>query len=116
MPPKDERLAVIETGFEGYPPEYITHNVPFIILSGLTESLSEADKRLNLPTHYRDGALRVHGGLPPVSRAQAQPLLNALQVYERRHDQWDAKPVREGSNLVGFTFRTIGRVRHRTNA
>ena len=107
MSSKDGRLALLETGFEGYPDDYVTHNVPLVVLSGLP---TNTDETLDLPPSYRDGALKIHGELPPVTGQSAEDLVRAFQAYERKPDQWDAKPVVEGSNVMGFRFRVTGRV------
>lgn len=107
MSAKDGRLALLETGFEGYPKDYVTHNVPLIVLSGLG---SDHEETSELPTSYRDGAIKIHGDLPPVTSTVAEDLLEAFRSFERTPDQWDAKPVMEGSNVMGFKFRETGRV------
>jgi hypothetical protein len=108
MLPDSEGLTLLDTGFEGYPPEYVTHNTPFIVLSGL-----EADEKLDIaqvPPRYRDGALRIRCDLPPVMGPLAADVLEAFHSFERKDGQWDSKPVVEGSNVMGFRFRVTGRV------
>lgn len=112
MSSTDARLSLLETGFEGYPSEYVQHNVPLIVLSGLGNAATDKKATSKLPLVYRDGALRIHGDLPPVTGPIADELLSTFHAFERRDDQWDAKPVVEGSNVMGFKFRITGRVRH----
>ena len=110
MSPDKGRLALLDTGFEGYPPEYVAHNVPLITLSGLSPDPSNDDDASDLPPQYRDGALKIHGDLPSITGSRAEEILEVFRTFERRHDQWDGHPVAEGSNVMGFKFRITGRV------
>jgi hypothetical protein len=84
-------------------------------LSGLgADSRLTEDEPLELPSHYRDGALRLHGELSPVTGARAEELNAVLHTFERKQDQWDARPVSQSSNVMGFRFRSVGRVSNDT--
>ncbi|KIV98698.1 uncharacterized protein PV09_09526 [Verruconis gallopava] len=107
MFPSMERLTPLETGFEGYPADYVTHNVPFVVLSGL--QTDEEGDGAEVPLSFRDGALRIRCELPPVTGVQAKQVLDTFRKFERRNDQWDPRPVLSGSNVMGFKFRSVGR-------
>ena len=108
MKPDMDRLSLLQTGFEGYPPEYVAHNTPFIVLSGL-ESADDS-RRASLPQQYRDGAIKIHSDVPVIAPDRAKELVAAFRAFERKDDQWDANPVAEGTELMGFRFKVIGRV------
>jgi solute carrier family 25 protein 38 len=108
MLPDAERLTPLETGFESYPPEYVAHNVPFVVLSGLREG--EESDIAQVPERYGEGALRIHCDFPPVKKQRAESLVWAFRSFERKDDQWDTKPVVEGSNVMGLKFKVVGRV------
>ena len=99
----------LETGFEGYPPDYVSHNLPLVVLSGLhSKSLEHGGSEL-AAKHGAD-SIEIASELPLVSGQRADQLLEEFHGFSGGDDAWTSKPVHSKSTLIGFKFKTVGRV------
>lgn len=104
-----ERLTLLETGFEGYPVDYVTHNLPLIVLSGL--QATDGPDESTLPQKYQEGSLKINSELPEITGPKAEQLIESFRQYEKSDDVWTNRAVVEGSSVTGFKFKVVGRVR-----
>ncbi|QDS74405.1 hypothetical protein FKW77_005731 [Venturia effusa] len=100
--------AQMDTGFEGYPDDYVSHNLPLIVLSGLAESPPPNDTT-RFPPVYDGPGTEIESELPLVSDKRAGLLLAEFQSCEKTDDDWSSRPIRGKSTILGFKFRAVGR-------
>jgi len=99
----------MDTGFEGYPPDYVSHNLPLIVLSGLCPTPPE-DDTTRFPAAYEGPGTRVDSELPLVADKRAEVVLQEFRSCEKSDEQWNSKPIQGKSTLMGFKVRAVGRV------
>jgi len=94
---------------EDYPPEYVTHNLPLIILSGFPDNLHtvQPDKRREI---FGTGTV-ITSDLPLLDNESSQQLLQELSSADGSSQPWNSDTARQRNNLVGFKFKVVGRVR-----
>jgi solute carrier family 25 protein 38 len=102
-------VVQIDTGFEGYPPDSVIHNLPLIVLSGLCPT-PPTDDNTHFPDVLDDSGSVIESELPEVTGKRAEQLLQEFRSCEKSDQQWNNKPVPGKSTLVGFKFRVVGRV------
>jgi hypothetical protein len=95
--------------FDGYPPDYIAHNLPLIVLSGLSPAQPLVDDT-DFPEVYEGRGTELTSESPPVEGERAEQLLQEFYHCTKTDDQWNSKPVQGRSGLLGFRFRAVGRV------
>lgn len=89
---------------DGYPYEYVAHNLPLVILSGLGDDVS--------PELYQDWAASESGYLvesntPSVKSDDANVLLKHFQESDARDAPWNG---RENQGRSRFKVKVAGRV------
>jgi hypothetical protein len=104
-----DNVAQMDTGFEGYPNDYVTHNLPLVVLSGLCPT-PRPDDASRFPPAYEGPGTEIESELPLVAVKRADLLLEQFRSCEKSDEQWNSKPIQGKSTLMGFKFRTIGRV------
>lgn len=104
-----DNTAQMDTGFEGYPNDYVAHNLPLVVLSGLcpTPPLTDATQ---FPPAYGGPGTEIDSELPLVVDKRAALLLEEFRSCEKSDEQWNSKPIQGKSTLMGFKFRAVGRV------
>ncbi|KAF2472011.1 uncharacterized protein BDR25DRAFT_342051 [Lindgomyces ingoldianus] len=92
---------------DAYPPEYVLHNLPFIVLSGL-EAKPELESLPDIQ-HVMPGraATTVNSEIPPVTGKRAQLLRSEFLAADESDAPWNGR-TRKG-NLLGFRLRAVGR-------
>jgi hypothetical protein len=103
---------------DSYPPDYISHNLPLIVLSGLAVPPSAPDgtpsttpsTAAKLSTLLGRKQIEITSEAPIVSGERAEQLLEEFNRCEKTDEQWNGKSVQGRSGLLGFKFRAIGRV------
>lgn len=104
-----DNTVQMDTGFEGYPNDYVTHNLPLIVLSGLVES-PPSDDKTRFPPVYEGPGTQIESELPLVADKRAELLLEEFRSCEKSDEEWSSKPIQGKSTLLGFKFRAVGRV------
>lgn len=94
---------------EAYPPEYVAHNLPLVVLSGLspTQELGSKDEHREI---FGTGTV-ISSELPPVDNELGQHLLQDFLSGDGAALAWNSEGARSRNNLIGFKFKVIGRVR-----
>lgn len=104
-----DNTVQMDTGFEGYPDDYVAHNLPLIVLSGLVES-PPLDDTTRFPPVYEGPGTEIESELPLVADKRAELLLEEFRSCEKSDEEWSSKPIQGKSTLLGFKFRAVGRV------
>lgn len=95
---------------DAYPPGYISHNLPFIVLSGL-EAAPELEPRR--PFQELLPGLQqttVNADIPPLVNSRAQQLLQEFLSYDSTNTPWEAHGLDRRETLTKFRMRAVGRV------
>jgi len=94
---------------DAYPEEYVAHNLPLIVLSGLG-STDGADTSSRPHNVLEENGAVVSTELPPVPGEQAKQLLQEFLNADAKDAPWNGRPGRNKSGLIGFRMRAVGRV------
>ncbi|KAF2428611.1 hypothetical protein EJ08DRAFT_662401 [Tothia fuscella] len=94
--------------FDDYPPNYITHNLPLIVLSGLSVP-GPLTTESNLPELWGNNGVRITSEIPEIQGERADQLLQEFYRCQKTDEQWNGKPVQGRSGLLGFKFRAVAR-------
>lgn len=96
---------------DGYPADYVGHNLPFVVLFGLgsaySKPLSQAEK--DYPLLLEKG-IYISCELLNVTGPVADQLLASFQEFDARNASWNNRPGKGKMGTMGFTYMTVGRV------
>jgi hypothetical protein len=95
-----ERLE--DKTMEAYPPQYTAHPFPLVVLSGFALESDES-------TTPSAGPL-ITSNLPLVTSARKDELLQDFLKHEGNDEDWSGKHMRGQNVIVGYKFKTVGRV------
>jgi hypothetical protein len=90
---------------EGYPKGSLDHNVPFLLVSGL--SSSGTDELLE-QHEWNEQGTDVASGMPAISSREAEELHRYFSGLDSRQPPWSG---RDKDKLYRFRALTVGRVR-----
>jgi hypothetical protein len=98
---------------EAYPPAYVQHNLPFIVLSGLG-----TDSELDPPPPVLKvlpgrAATTISSEIPPVTSNYAEPLLQDFLSADSTSAPWNGRASGRKGLTHGFRIRAVGRVGRR---
>ena len=98
---------------EAYPPAYVQHNLPFIVLSGLG---SQAE--LQPPPSVHDvlpgrASVRTSSEIPAVTGERADQLLQDFLSADGTNGPWNSRAASRRDLGHGFRIRAVGRVGRR---
>jgi hypothetical protein len=104
---RHERAAM-----EAYPKDYVEHNLPLIVLSGL---LSQSDLSKEAPEQSRnpllEGGFRIRTDAAPLTGSAAESLLQAFLAGDSSDAPWNNRPTPvKGDNGGTFRIKSVGRV------
>jgi hypothetical protein len=95
---------------EAYPPEYVQHNLPFIVLSGLgtTQELDAPPPVSNvLPGR---AVTTITSETPPVTGKHAEALLQDFLSADGTNAPWNGRTHGRKDLAHSFRIRAVGRV------
>lgn len=95
---------------DAYPPEYVDHNLPFIVLSGLGHG-----KELSGPAPVQDvlpgrAVTTVNTDAPLVTSDRANNLLHEFLNADGSNSPWNGQASSRKGTLPSFKIRAVGRV------
>ena len=93
---------------EAYPPEYVEHNLPLVLLSGLGEGQDKAASGTTLPR--QENGTRVSVNSPECSGQRAQYLLQQFLQLDGTNQPWNASSLPGPSGSLRYKMKAIGRV------
>jgi solute carrier family 25 protein 38 len=96
---------------DAYPSDYVVHNLPFIVLSGLGTA-----KELDPPPPVQDvlpgrAITTVNSEIAPVADDRADALLEEFLAADATNAPWNGRGSGRRGLTHGFRMRTVGRVR-----
>lgn len=95
---------------EAYPLDYVSHNLPFIVLSGLTIS-----QEVDPPPPAHDvlpgrAVTNISTDIPPVEGQRAGELLQEFLNADGTGAPWNGRGFSRRGLTHGFRIRAVGRV------
>lgn len=93
---------------EAYPQEYIAHNYPFIVLSGLSSPTSSTAAVHLAP--LQDGAPQIVSDLPSVTSETADQLRDCLLQEAGSAEAGNGRPTTLRAGRIPFRVTVAGRV------
>jgi hypothetical protein len=95
---------------DAYPPEYVQHNLPFIVLSGLG-----AGQELEPPAPVHKvlpgrAVTTISAETPPVTGTHAEALLQDFLSADGTNAPWNARAPARKDLAHSFRIRAVGRV------
>jgi hypothetical protein len=98
------------TAMDAYPPEYVQHNLPFIVLSGLG-----AGQELEPPAPVHKvlpgrAVTTISAETPPVTGTHAEALLQDFLSADGTNAPWNGRAPARKDLAHSFRIRAVGRV------
>jgi hypothetical protein len=95
---------------EAYPPDFVVHNLPFIVLSGLATS-----QELEPPPPVQNvlpgrAVTSINSELPAVTGDRADELLQEFLSADGTNAPWNGRGFSRRGITHGFRIRSVGRV------
>ena len=93
---------------EAYPPEYVEHNLPLVVLSGLGERRGNGIAGPVLPR--QESGTKIQASSPQCSGERSQHLLDEFLKLDGTNLAWNATALPSASGMLKYKMRAIGRV------
>jgi hypothetical protein len=95
---------------EAFGTDYVSHNLPLLILSGLgTRNRSQSDVPTPQRTLLHEGGFRLKVDLPPIENSLAEALRDAFLAHDGSDALWRSQSP-SSSQAKLFKIQTVGRV------
>ena len=95
---------------EAFGDDYVAHNLPLILLSGLGDlPLDQDTDSVSATKILHDGGFRIKVDLPVLQGNLAQHIRNAFQSHDGSHAAWRMQTPPSSQSKV-FRVRSVGRV------
>lgn len=95
---------------DAYPTEFVIHNLPFIVLSGLG-AINELDPPATVQNAIRGQAVTtINSETPPVAGEHAKELLQEFLTADGTNAPWNGRCFSRRGLTHGFRIRAVGRV------
>lgn len=94
---------------DAYPRDYITHNLPLILLSGLGSPDEGLLQTASYPLLHENGS-RITSDLPPVTGSNAEQLKRTFLDADASKARWNGRQDKDRLYSIGFRVKEAGRV------
>ncbi|KAM5436530.1 hypothetical protein MferCBS31731_005808 [Microsporum ferrugineum] len=94
---------------DAFPASYVDHNLPLVLLSGLSSQEESLSAEPEPGFDGSDGGVCIFSNFPPVTGATADGLLASLLAEDASDWPWNARYFSHRSNGVGFRIRAAAR-------
>lgn len=95
---------------EAYPSDYVVHNLPLILLSGLEPNKVETPIGETTQEFLGDGGFRLRADLAPLYHPLTKDLRATLLSYDRSDAPWRSLSTGKTEQAQAFKIRSVGRV------
>lgn len=92
-----------------YPPQYIEHNLPFVVLSGLGETPSY-DSGYEPHPLLKGHGIEIDSAVPVVTGERVDHLRQEFLSADARDAPWNNLRTRTRGDHIGFRLKAVGRV------
>jgi hypothetical protein len=93
-----------------YPSDYLVHNLPLIVLSGLAPSAQDQEPASYGYPLLQEKGVRITSDLPLVSSPNAGQLLRYFLELDASHTPWSARTFKDAVGSIRFQVKVVGRV------
>ena len=94
-----------------FPSDYIVHNLPLLLVSGLESQLStDHDTVDHSKVLLHEGGFRIKTDTPPVTGTVAETLWEILLGSDASAANWNARAISAKEYGGGYRIRSVGRV------
>lgn len=94
-----------------YPDDYVVHNLPLVILTGLeptsTPETPFGEKSFEF---LGNGGFRIRAELPPLHHPLTSNLRTALLSHDQSKAAWHSQSADKSDQIPPFKVRSVGRV------
>lgn len=94
---------------DAYPEDYVAHNLPFVLLSGLETETKDEPESVDYPL-LREKGPKIYSDFPPVGGMTAEELRRTLLDEDASQLPWNSRDEMDASLGVGYKVKSIGRV------
>lgn len=99
------------SAMDAYPEDYITHNRPFVLLSGLELETKDEPESIDYPL-LREKGYKIYSDFPPVGGMTAEELRRVFLEEDASQIPWNNRvDADESSFRAGYKIKSVGRVR-----
>lgn len=96
---------------EAFPEDYVAHNLPLILLSGIgPDEKASLDSSERSRTLLQEGGFRIRTEVPPLTDRLADDLLGSFLGFDATNDGFNSKTLSPRGNLGVFKIKRVGRV------
>ena len=102
---------------DDYPSDYVAHNLPLILLSGLgpepekqTDNTSESQSGPEPYPLLKENAIQIFSDFPLLTDSTATIVLNALLSQDASDTIWSSEKEKERSSGTRLRIKRVGRV------
>lgn len=94
---------------DAYPQDYVAHNLPLILLSGLGVADADLSQTASYPLLH-ENAFRITSDLPHVTGSDAELLRRTFLDADASKSHWNARHDKEPQYNIRFRVKEAGRV------
>lgn len=95
---------------EAFPEDYVAHNLPLIVLSGIGHDERAADSTERSRNLLQEGGFRIRTDLPSLTDLVAENLLQTFLRFDSTGDGFNGKRVFARDSPGAFRIKRVGRV------
>jgi trafficking protein particle complex subunit 11 len=96
---------------EAFPEDYVAHNLPLILLSGIGHDEKPAsDRTESSRSLLQEGGFRIRTDLPPVRSKPAEDLLQAFLSFDSTKGGVNGQNASARDSPWAFKIKRVGRV------
>lgn len=92
---------------EAYPPQYVEHNLPLVLLSGLGEH--EDIDPLSVPHKRQDSGAKITTESPECQNEKSEQVLREFMSFDGRAQAWNSTSLPGPTGTIRYRMKTIGR-------
>lgn len=95
---------------DAYPEDYVAHNLPLILLSGLGSDTEDSSEDFHGPSAFGGAGIRIFSDFPNLTDGTAEELLQLLLDEDGSTAPWNARHNAGSTGGIGFRVKKVGRV------
>lgn len=93
---------------DAYPLDYVEHNLPLILLSGLASTDSQLPA--SIASVSLNNGITIGSEIPSLTGERAELLSQEFLSVDGSDAPWNGTPKRSKGGPIGFKLRAVGRV------
>lgn len=93
---------------DDYPSEYVEHNLPLVLLSGLGVAQDQSSRGLPIPRHASGSKITIQA--PECRGERPSQLLQHLLAWDGTEQPWNAASQPPPGGTLKYKLKAIGRV------